>query len=216
MNSFLHKLIFTLKNIFLLIFINFVSIKCFANISENRGIVIKEIITGHVEKENFTYYIVNLEVDVLLNLSSIVGDCDLYISQASKTNGEVVKPNIDIFGYDLHSATCGQDLLLVDGNIRRPFCIGIYAHPSHQMCQFTLEFIGFETDKSITFNDRYENTEYENENEAAFNEQEKASTDNDDKESDNVNNLFFIFDHDSKFAIIIQFLLDILTEFLTL
>ncbi|XP_075677938.1 uncharacterized protein LOC142645500 [Dermatophagoides pteronyssinus] len=112
---------------------------------EDRDIVFKETITGLVEKENFTYFFMDSENDILLNLTSIVGDCDLYVSQSSSPNQAPQKPNtFDIYSYDLHSATCGQDIVYIDNYIRRPFCIGIYAHFTYDVCRYQLTVIGYE------------------------------------------------------------------------
>jgi len=104
-------------------------------------VIFREVIDGEVEYENFTYFIVKIKDDILLNLTSLVGDCDLYVSQARRDGENPPSPSIDTFSYDLQSSTCGQDVLFIGKDIMRPFSVGIYAHPSYSHCLFSLEII---------------------------------------------------------------------------
>lgn len=107
----------------------------------------RRVVEGEIEPENFSYYFVDGEVyDILLNLTSVTGDCDLYVAQAASPGTTPVKPSTEIESYDLQSTTCGQDVILVDRTFHRPFCVGIYAHPSYSNCTFRLEIIAFSSE----------------------------------------------------------------------
>ncbi len=99
-----------------------------------------EVIEGQVECENFTYYIVDgRDNTILVNLTSLSGDCDLYIRQALQPGQYPPNPSVETHSYDLASTTCGQDVVLIPSALVRPFSIGIYAHPSHHQCTYRLE-----------------------------------------------------------------------------
>ncbi|KAJ6216544.1 hypothetical protein RDWZM_007701 [Blomia tropicalis] len=116
----------------------------FVNILPNE-IEFSETIEGEVSKEQFSYYLVNRREDMVLNLSSITGDCDLYVRQALKFGENPLNPNTETDSYDLQSTTCGEDLIFIDNDFIRPFSIGIYAHPSHHLCLFRLMIVGLKT-----------------------------------------------------------------------
>lgn len=115
---------------------------------DHRDIIFQEVIEGEVEFENFTYYIVDSNEDIILNLTSLAGDCDLYISQARRSGENPPNPTIDTDSYDLQSTTCGEDVIAINREVIRPFTIGIYAHPSHHLCMFRLQITGIKSEAS--------------------------------------------------------------------
>ena len=121
-------------------------------------ILFQEMIEGEVESENYTYYIVNSNEDIIVNLTSLIGDCDLYVSQTRKVDESPPNPTIETNSYDLLSTTCGEDVITINKAIQRPFCIGIYAHPSHNICSYHLEIKGIKSEQS----DFYIHQEIEN------------------------------------------------------
>ena len=138
------------KNIFLplslLFALTFIlkPIQCSSQSIDQQEIIFQEVIEGEIESENFTYYVVDSDEDILLNLTSIFGDCDLYITQSKNSGENPSKPTIDLNSYDLQSTTCGDDVIFIDRFILRPFCIGIYAHPSYSTCSYKLKIYGTE------------------------------------------------------------------------
>lgn len=118
--------------------------KCTAFETDYQEILFNEVIEGEVECENFTYYIVDDSDDsvITLNLTSLSGDCDLYISQARHPGENPPNPTVETYSYDLQSTTCGQDVITISREISRPFAIGIYAHPSYNLCMYRLEITG--------------------------------------------------------------------------
>lgn len=117
-----------------------------AHLPDSYHVLFEEVVEGELESETFAYYLIENGVNILLNLTSLEGDCDLYVSQsaedantaAASADGQPSKPGLDVHSYDLHSATCGEDVVYVTRDIRRPFTVGIYAHPSYAKCSFQL------------------------------------------------------------------------------
>ncbi|KAK6626779.1 hypothetical protein RUM44_009256 [Polyplax serrata] len=89
-------------------------------------------VTGDVKKENFTYYYVMYDGTLQLELTSTAGDCDLYVSQ------NTVKPTYEPENNCLQSTTCGTDVVIVPKSFNRPFGIGVFGHPSHEVSQYIL------------------------------------------------------------------------------
>ncbi|KAF7269079.1 UPF0669 protein C6orf120 homolog [Rhynchophorus ferrugineus] len=75
---------------------------------------------GTVKKGSYTYFNLSYEGPVKLNLTSISGDVDLYVS-----TGELL-PTYE--SYLLSSATCGMDIIEVPESLRPPITIGIYGY----------------------------------------------------------------------------------------
>lgn len=157
----INRLVFISLSGLLYILICSKSGNCFFSEIDKHDIVFYETIEGEIEKENFTYYVVDSDDDILLNLTSLVGDCDMYVSQAPKSGQNPSKPTTELLSYDLQSTTCGEDSLFIDRYINRPFCIGIYAHPSYSTCSYKLEIIGAEPQHD-EYLDSLEHTELTN------------------------------------------------------
>lgn len=76
------------------------------DVSETRDEVLASI-EGVVKNESFVYLYVYHQGYINLSLKSIFGDADLYISDTN------LYPTYHVDSYDLHSATCGVDLVNV-------------------------------------------------------------------------------------------------------
>lgn len=61
------------------------------------------------------------------------GDADLYISE------RIAKPDYEPEKYDLHSASCGIDIVYIPNSFKRPIGIGVYGHPSYENSTYLLE-----------------------------------------------------------------------------
>ena len=88
-------------------------------------------VSGVLYAENFTYYKLNGEGWLRLELHSLVGDADLYIS------GLTSQPTYE--DYELKSDSCGVDIIDIHSSIQRPVGIGIYAHPLYLKTSFKLD-----------------------------------------------------------------------------
>jgi hypothetical protein len=106
-------------------------------------------VAGEVGRGNFTYYSLMYEGPIALILRSNRGDCDLYVSQHNS------KPTYEPFTYCLHSSTCGQDRVDIPETFKRPVGVGVYGHPSHEVCDYLLEVVlerGNELDEARFYN----------------------------------------------------------------
>lgn len=102
-------------------------------------------VAGEVGRGNFTYYSLMYEGPISLILHTHAGDCDLYVSQYNS------KPTYEAQSYCLHSSTCGLDRVDIPENFKRPVGVGVYGHPSHEVCEYLLEVLlerGSEIDES--------------------------------------------------------------------
>lgn len=86
--------------------------------------------TNQVGAGNFSYFKLHREGTVRLELKTISGDADIYVSST------VLSP--DYRNYELSSATCGYDEVIVPADMQRPVGVGVYGHPSHEVSQFVL------------------------------------------------------------------------------
>ena len=90
-------------------------------------------IAASVGGGNFTYYSLTQEGTVTLILDSKLGDADIYVSETNS------KP--DYMNYDIQSATCGQDLVTIPKDYKRPIGIGIYGHVYHPLSKYVLTVV---------------------------------------------------------------------------
>lgn len=68
------------------------------------------------------------------------------------------KPTYEPDHYSLQSTTCGEDIIVVPDNFKRPVSIGVYGHPSHELSKYTLlvyEVISM--DDQTTYDQKVEN-----------------------------------------------------------
>jgi len=103
-----------------------------------------QTLQDEIGAENFTYYRLHRPGMLRLELFSISGDVDIYIST------ETQQPNYEV--YYLKSETCGIDVVSVDSSIQRPVYIGIYGHPFYLSSKYKLSI--YEVDEPIL--DEYE------------------------------------------------------------
>ncbi|KAJ8964824.1 hypothetical protein NQ314_004632 [Rhamnusium bicolor] len=88
---------------------------------------------GIIGNENFSYYYIHHLGNIVLSLESIVGDADMYVSETNMI------PTYDPDSYDLHSATCGQDIIEIPSSFKSPISVGIYGHSAYEDSSYTLE-----------------------------------------------------------------------------
>ncbi|XP_061480414.1 UPF0669 protein C6orf120 homolog isoform X2 [Rhineura floridana] len=86
---------------------------------------------GHIGGGNYSYLRLTHEGKIVLQMQSLKGDADLYVSDAT------LHPSFD--DYELQSVTCGQDVVYVPAQFRRPVGIGIYGHPYHLESKFEMK-----------------------------------------------------------------------------
>lgn len=77
---------------------------------------------GGIERGNFSYFYIKIYGSVILNLSSILGDADIYISDTN------MYPSYDPDSYSLHSATCGDEIIEIPESYDSPLALGVYGY----------------------------------------------------------------------------------------
>ncbi|KAM4612157.1 UPF0669 protein C6orf120 homolog isoform 1-T2 [Polymixia lowei] len=92
--------------------------------------VLLHVVQGHIGAGNYSYLRLNHDGKIILQMRSLKGDADLYVSD------KTLRPSFDT--YKLQSTTCGQDVVVVPGDFVRPVGIGIYGHPSHLESEFEM------------------------------------------------------------------------------
>lgn len=90
-----------------------------------------QTVSGVLYAENFTYYKLSGEGWLRLELNSLEGDVDLYVS------GLTLHPSF--FEYELKSDSCGIDVVDIHSTMNRPVGIGLYAHPFYVQSTFRLD-----------------------------------------------------------------------------
>ncbi|XP_049510571.1 UPF0669 protein C6orf120 homolog [Panthera uncia] len=89
------------------------------------------VVQGHIGAGNYSYLRLNHEGKIVLQMRSVRGDADLYVSDST------LHPSFD--DYDLQSVTCGPDAVSIPAHFRRPVGIGVYGHPSHHESEFEMK-----------------------------------------------------------------------------
>lgn len=93
--------------------------------------ILLHVVQGQIGAGNYSYLRLNHEGKIVLQMQSLKGDADLYVSDTT------LHPSFD--EYELQSVTCGQDVVYVPAHFRRPVGIGIYGHPSHSESEFEMK-----------------------------------------------------------------------------
>ncbi|XP_053153570.1 UPF0669 protein C6orf120 homolog [Hemicordylus capensis] len=93
--------------------------------------ILLQVVQGQIGAGNYSYLWLHHEGKIVLQMQSLKGDADLYVSDVT------LRPSFD--DYELQSVTCGQDVVRVPAHFRRPVGIGIYGHPSHQESEFEMK-----------------------------------------------------------------------------
>ncbi|CAL8351271.1 unnamed protein product [Boreogadus saida] len=101
------------------------------------------VVQGHIGAGNYSYLRLNHDGRIVLLMRSLKGDADLYVSD------KTLRPSFDM--YKLQSTTCGQDLVVVPGDLVRPVGIGIYGHPSYLESEFEMRVFYDQTVKLDPF-----------------------------------------------------------------
>lgn len=89
------------------------------------------VVQGQVGAGNYSYLRLNHDGRIILEMQSLKGDADMYVSDAT------LNPSFD--EYELQSSTCGLDVVVVPDRFKRPVGIGIYGHPSNSESEFEIK-----------------------------------------------------------------------------
>ncbi|KAM6972195.1 UPF0669 protein C6orf120 homolog [Aplochiton taeniatus] len=126
--------------------------------------VLLHVVQGHIGAGNYSYLRLNHDGRIILNMLSLKGDADLYVSD------KTLRPSFDT--YKLQSATCGLDVVVVPGEFVRPVGIGIYGHPSHQESEFEMRVF---YDQTTMTHDLFEKSAYPSEDSRGQQQHPQAS-----------------------------------------
>ena len=89
-------------------------------------------VPGKVGAGNYTYFQLNFEGALLLELETLEGDADLYVSE------KVQRPTFDLEEHSLSSWTCGLDAVFIPKTMTRPIYIGVYGHPRYEQSTYLM------------------------------------------------------------------------------
>lgn len=119
-----------------------------------------ETLDGSVGAGNYTQLSFSGEGRIVLRLTTVIGDADLYVSHAEK--GRLVEPTFALDTHHAQSVTCGDDDVDIEANWPRPIGIAVYGHPSHAKSVFSLELTAYEAieappedEESIVFYEQF-------------------------------------------------------------
>ena len=88
---------------------------------------------GIVGGENYTYYRLSRPGHIRIEMESLTGDADLYVSD--KTS------NPDFEDFIVQSVTCGLDVIDIPAVYNRPVGIGVYGYPNYEYSKFRITII---------------------------------------------------------------------------
>ncbi|XP_075989484.1 UPF0669 protein C6orf120 homolog [Anticarsia gemmatalis] len=91
-----------------------------------------DTVVGTVGAGNFSYWQLGHTGPLLVELTSLSGDADLYVSDSVRPSYEVDKNNFS-------SATCGPDLIYIPADFPRPIGIGVFGHWSHSLSEYSIQ-----------------------------------------------------------------------------
>ena len=122
-------------------------------------------VSGEVEAGNFTYYTLRQTGHIKMVLTSLVGDADIYVSDATNE-----RPTFMFEEHMLSSATCGLDVVDIPADFSRPVHIGVYGHPNYPQTTFNMDGVIVEK----TEEDPFSMSSYEDE--SGYYEKEEAGS----------------------------------------
>ena len=98
-------------------------------------------VTKTVEAEQYRYIQIDRDGDYRVELHSLQGDADLYVSD------ETTSPSYQ--DYQVKSTTCGDDVVYVPNYFLRPVYVGVYGHISYDQSKFILKVFSVDSEQDI-------------------------------------------------------------------
>ncbi|XP_046975410.1 UPF0669 protein C6orf120 homolog [Vanessa cardui] len=93
--------------------------------------ILLDTVVGIVGAGNFSYWQLGHTGPLLIELTSLTGDADLYVSDSVRPSYEVDKNNFS-------SATCGPELVNIPFEFPRPIGIGVFGDWSHAISEYSI------------------------------------------------------------------------------
>ncbi|XP_075059616.1 UPF0669 protein C6orf120 homolog [Mixophyes fleayi] len=106
-------------------------IECFTDDEIPDEWLLLHVVQGQIGAGNYSYLRLNQEGRIILEMNSLSGDADMYVSDST------LNPSFD--EYALQSTTCGLDVIVVPDHFHRPVGIGIYGHPYYRESEFEIK-----------------------------------------------------------------------------
>ncbi|KAJ0169727.1 hypothetical protein K1T71_014333 [Dendrolimus kikuchii] len=94
--------------------------------------VLLDTVVGAVGAGNFSYWQLGHTGPLLVELTSLTGDADLYVSDSLRPSYEVDRNNFS-------SVTCGHDMVHIPADFPRPIGIGVFGHWSHSLSSYSIQ-----------------------------------------------------------------------------
>ncbi|KAL4714802.1 hypothetical protein ACJJTC_002661 [Scirpophaga incertulas] len=94
--------------------------------------ILFDSVVGVVGAGNFSYWQLGHNGPLLVELTSITGDADLYIS-------ETLRPSYEVDMNNFSSVTCGLDAIKIPVDFPRPIGIGVFGHWSHYVSEYSIQ-----------------------------------------------------------------------------
>ncbi|CAG4936828.1 unnamed protein product [Parnassius apollo] len=94
--------------------------------------VLLDTVIGAVGAGNFSYWQLGHTGPLLVELTSLSGDADLYVSDSIRPSYETDKNNFS-------SVTCGPDMVNIPADFPRPVGIGVFGHWSHFISEYSIQ-----------------------------------------------------------------------------
>ncbi|XP_045185631.1 UPF0669 protein C6orf120 homolog [Mercenaria mercenaria] len=95
-----------------------------------KGQELLQSLKGTIGAENYTYYRLSRVGRLRVELVSLSGDADLYVSDTT------LNPAYD--KYTAQSITCGKDVIEVPASYNRPVGIAVYGYPGHEISEYLI------------------------------------------------------------------------------
>ncbi|CAK1587962.1 unnamed protein product [Parnassius mnemosyne] len=94
--------------------------------------VLLDTVIGAVGAGNFSYWQLGHTGPLLVELTSLSGDADLYVSDSIRPSYETDKNNFS-------SVTCGPDMVNIPPDFPRPVGIGVFGHWSYFISEYSIQ-----------------------------------------------------------------------------
>ncbi|XP_063899032.1 UPF0669 protein C6orf120 homolog [Helicoverpa armigera] len=94
--------------------------------------ILLDTVIGAVGAGNFSYWQLGHTGPLLVELTSLSGDADLYVS-------DTVRPSYEVDKNNFSSVTCGPDMVHIPSDFPRPIGIGIFGHWSHYISEYSIQ-----------------------------------------------------------------------------
>lgn len=127
------------------------------------GDYVAQTVNDEVGEGNYTYYTLSHPGNLVLQMTTLYGDADLYVSS------DVEQPTYQLEEHTMSSFTCGEDRVEISKFMQRPINIAVYGHPRYPASKYSLDVIVVDVDEydPFTVDEKVESSGDPKENEPA-------------------------------------------------